>query len=471
MSIEQRTALSEAGRKLVHIAFGLGAFFLPFLTWPQALLLAVAAIIHNRFILPIWMGRQIARDPRGHDPGILIYPVVVFFLILIFRDQLWIAAVCWALLAFGDGCASLVGRNVPSRPLPWNRGKSVAGLLAHMAAGIPLALVAGWWNGASAGFLPWPLIIVIGGVVAALVESFEPGLDDNLTQTAASAFSVALLSAWVRVPALVVSATAASWLVINLLLAVVGYYGRAVSTSGAIGGVILGSCLILWGGWPIYVVLLLFFVIGSGVTKLGWREKKTLGLEQESDGRRGASHAFANAGTAALCMLAVASTEVSPGLMWLAAVASLATATADTTGSEIGQWIGRRAFLPLSLRRVVRGTEGAISVEGTMAGAAAGFLVAACGMLLLAWKGRAFETVSFNAGLQHAAAAIVSPTIWQGIAIAGASAVLASYGESIVGSWNRGRSLRIPNGVMNFMNTLAGAALALALAFALGYEI
>jgi len=50
-------------------------------------------------------------------------------------------------------------------------------------------------------------------------------------------------------------------------------------------------------------------------------------------------------------------------------IAALATATADTTASEIGQLVGRRAFLPLTLRRVPVGTEGAISLEGTLAGA------------------------------------------------------------------------------------------------------
>src|ERR1051326_5402891 len=56
-------------------------------------------------------------------------------------------------------------------------------------------------------------------------------------------------------------------------------------------------------------------------------------------------------------------------------VASLATAAADTAGSEIGQLLGRTTFLPLSFRRVERGTEGAISLEGTLAGIVAAVAV------------------------------------------------------------------------------------------------
>lgn len=462
MGIEQRVARSEGGRKLVHIAFGLGAFALPFLTWPQALVLALVAVVHNWVVLPLWMGKGIARDSRGTDPGIIVYPIVVFLLILIFRDRVWIAAVCWGLLAFGDGCASLVGRNIPSSPLAWNRRKSVAGLLAHMAAGIPLAMVLAVWTGTSGELVPWPVIVLAAGVVASLVESLDIGIDDNLTQTAAAAFTAGFLAEWVRLlPAAAVEGSEWIWLGVNLLLAVLGFAARSVSFSGAAAGVVLGSCLILWGGWQIYVVLLLFFIIGSAATRLGWREKQSLGLEQEKGGRRGASHAFANTGVAVLCMMATAVTDVSPALMWLAAVASLATATADTTSSEIGQWIGRRAFLPLSFRRVERGTEGAISIEGTLAGAVAGFFVAACGMSLLGWT---IPALAMDAGL-------FPRVVWQGIAIAGLSAVIASYAESIVGSWNRGRADRIPNGVMNFLNTVAGATAAIALAFTFGYPM
>src|SRR5207253_3431555 len=82
-----------------------------------------------------------------------------------------------------------------------------------------------------------------------------------------------------------------------------------------------------------------------------------------------------NVGMAA--MLAIVASMSNDGVrFWLAAAAALATATADTTASEVGQWIGRRTFLPLTLRRVPVGTEGAISIEGTLAGIVAGFVVA-----------------------------------------------------------------------------------------------
>ena len=53
---------------------------------------------------------------------------------------------------------------------------------------------------------------------------------------------------------------------------------------------------------------------------------------------------------------------------YLAAIAALAEATADTLSSEIGQAIAGPAILITSLRRVPPGTDGAISLAGTLAG-------------------------------------------------------------------------------------------------------
>src|SRR5206468_10192232 len=130
----------------------------------------------------------------------------------------------------------------------------------------------------------------------------------------------------------------------------------------------------------LYVAVLTFFIIGSGTTALGYRRKAKEGLAQEKGGRRGAAHAFANVGVAAICAIACwRGLGLVPLFM---GVAALATAAADTAGSEIGQLLGRRAFLPLTFRRVERGTEGAVSLEGTLAGLIASLLVAVAGVAI-----------------------------------------------------------------------------------------
>lgn len=460
IQLDGTRARNEALRKLIHIAFGFVALSLKYLTYGQALALAAAAIVHNAFVFPLVFGRYVSRRERWSDIGILLYPVAVFIVIAIFRDEyVHIAAAAWCVLAFGDGCASLVGRNFGKRKWPWNRDKSVLGTVAFIEAAIPAAYAICLFMPPPRTLLPLFLNVTVAVLVAALIESLPTRIDDNLTVT----FTAALTLWWMEqliVPTLpALSAATMSWLVANLALATLGYFGRSVSVSGWLGGIVLGSLLIVCAGWPVYIALLAFFVIGTSATKLGYSAKAKDGLAQEKGGRRGFSHAFANVGVAALCAVTALLTDLPTGMLWLMAIASLATAAADTTSSEVGQWIGKRAFLPLTFRPVPRGTEGAVSVEGTLAGALAGGVVGALGVAAMAWRsGR--QVAPLDEGWARLAAAWNYPLFWTAIGVVALAAFVGSYTESIIGSLYRDKEKQIPNGVLNFLNTAIGAAAA-----------
>lgn len=441
-------ATNELLRKSLHIAFGFGAFALKWLSWEVAAMVCVAAIVSNWLVLHRLVGRGVSRHERGYDEGIVFYPVAVLLLILVFRHQLHYAAIGWALLAFGDGVATLAGKAIRGASLPWNRDKSWAGFIAFFVVGSAMAIAVAYWMDYRE-----PVVVLIAALAAAITESLALGIDDNLAVPFAA--SVALVIAGIEViqPFSVWPQTT-TWLIVNGVLAIVGYFTRSVSFSGAIGGWVLGAILILGAGWPLYVALLAFFVIGTAATKLGYARKARVGLAQEGGGRRGFSHAFSNVGVAAICAVAVSrlarsmhsSTVEIELLPMFMGIAALATAAADTTASEIGQLLGRRAFLPLNLRRVPVGTEGAISIEGTLAGAMAGFLVALAGAAAV---GQLFgDIVAFS-----------SDYVWGMVLLLTLCAFAGSYLESVAGSWNRKRISPVPNGVLNFFNTAAGALL------------
>ena len=56
-------------------------------------------------------------------------------------------------------------------------------------------------------------------------------------------------------------------------------------------------------------------------------------------------------------------------------IAALAEATADTLASELGEVLGGPPFMITTLRRVAPGTDGAISLAGTVAGTCAAVVV------------------------------------------------------------------------------------------------
>jgi uncharacterized protein (TIGR00297 family) len=419
---------------------GFGALALARIPWRWAALICAAAVIGNWLLLHRLVGRRVSRHARGWDVGIVLYPFAVMVLVIVFNWHIEIAAVAWALLAFGDGFGTVIGKRMPLAPLPWNRAKSWGGLAAFILFGGIAAFAIARYFGA-----PHDVAIAAAILVSAIAESLPLGIDDNVTVPFIAA---AILAAMAIKPIVSIAAPppiAWPWIVVNTVLAILGYALRSVDLSGTVAGWLLGCVIILGGGPPLYVALLAFFILGTLATKLGYARKSREGLAQEKGGRRGAAHAFANVGVAAIC--AIACWRGLGFVPLFMGIAALATAAADTTASEIGQLFGKRAFLPLSFRRVERGTEGAISVEGTLAGIVAGFLVAIAGTAMAAHHYRPGFIGSVAIYKSHV---IIVLTL---------CALVGSYLESILGSWNRRHGSPIANGTLNFANTMFGAFL------------
>jgi uncharacterized protein (TIGR00297 family) len=434
----------ELARKVVHMGVGALAFALRWLgpLWGAAC--ALGACLFNLLLLPRLGGRRLWRDHEqaaGRSLGILLYPLSVLVLILAFWRRLEVAAAAWGILAFGDGMASVVGMTVGRAKLPWNPRKSWAGSLAYWLFGTAAATALLVWTVPGRVDPRFALAAAAAAtLLAAALESLPQGLDDNLGVPMVTAlFLLGLLLTAGRWDAFWAGGAASRLAVgaaVNLVLAVAGYAARTVDRSGAVAGLLVGTAIWACLGWRGYLLLLAFFVLGSGLTKLGYRAKLAAGTAQERGGRRGARHALANAGVAVACALFAATTAY-PLLYTLAFAAAFATAAADTAGSEIGQLMGRRTFLITTFRPVPRGTDGAVSLEGTVAGILAAAVVAGLGVAL---------------GLFP----------WVGGALVVAAAFAGTVIESVVGATLEKRAL-LDNEAVNFLNTLVGALIAAAL--------
>ncbi|MDE3200591.1 MAG: DUF92 domain-containing protein [Acidobacteriota bacterium] len=139
------------------------------------------------------------------------------------------------------------------------------------------------------------------------------------------------------------------------------------------------------GMMPILAVALLTHL----ATRLGRARKEELGIAEAKTGRKAAQVA-ANLGLAALAMSPVVQVLLADadwfpkswlgtGVIFAMGLAALAEAAADTVSSEIGQVLGGTPRMITTLRAVEPGTDGAISVMGTLAGAGAAIVIAAVG--------------------------------------------------------------------------------------------
>lgn len=128
---------------------------------------------------------------------------------------------------------------------------------------------------------------------------------------------------------------------------------------------------ILWGclGWRGWLAVVAYLAAGSLVTRIGFRDKQRRGLAEARGGRRSSANVWGSAATgAALALMIGAGLEPKQVLM-AGFCASFAAKLADTFGSEIGKRWGGQPRLITTLQPVAAGTEGAISLEGTVASA------------------------------------------------------------------------------------------------------
>lgn len=167
-------------------------------------------------------------------------------------------------------------------------------------------------------------------------------------------------------------------LLVTGAFAVAAYLLAMISLGGAFGGLVVGTLVYLSLGWPGFGVLALFVVGASVLTRLGYSIKSGRGAAEAGRGRRGWRNALANCGVAVV-LAALAALTGRPEVLTAAFVAALAAAFADTAESEVGTLSGRRPVLLSSLRPVAPGTDGAVSLTGTLAGLAAAALAAGFG--------------------------------------------------------------------------------------------
>jgi len=174
-------------------------------------------------------------------------------------------------------------------------------------------------------------------------------------------------------------------LVITLAFAIFARVLRGVTLSGAAAGFLVTLILFVANGVSMFGAVLLVFVLTFIATRFGRQRKRSLAIAERPAGRD-AAQVLANVGCAAL---AAAASVLTPWhVVWLAgSIASLAEAASDTVSSEIGKAMAGTARLITSSQIVPAGTDGAISLPGTVAGVAAAAAVGleafATGMLSL----------------------------------------------------------------------------------------
>lgn len=209
-----------------------------------------------------------------------------------------------------------------------------------------------------------------------------------------------------------------------------------LTLAGSFTGTVIGLLIFKGAGLACFIMLTLFFVLGSAATKWQRGKKALMNTGDVRDGRRTAWQVLANGGVAAILSAFALWQPGYLAIVQLMIAGSFASATADTLSSELGTVYGRRFYNILTLKKDTRGLDGVVSLEGTLIGIVGAFAIAVVYTLFYGW----------NVLL-----------LW--IVIAG---FVGNVVDSVLGATLERKKL-MGNNVVNFLNTLAGAVACLAL--------
>ena len=236
-------------------------------------------------------------------------------------------------------------------------------------------------------------------------------------------------------------------LVVNGVLISLAQRTPLLTAQGWIHAAALGT--MLWGsvGWRGWLAVVVYLVLGSLVTRIGFSNKQRRGLAEAREGRRGPENVWGSAAVGAGLSLVLAASP-QDAIFWrqlllIGFSASFAAKLADTFGSELGKRWGRSTLLITTLRPVAPGTDGAISLEGTMASA-----VGSVVMTLALWWLSSPELPLIPNAMAAGVVMVVG--------------LLATLAESVLGALVQNRVGWLSNELINALQTLLAAVLAIA---------
>ncbi len=455
--------LAELRRKAAHAAAFWPALLLPWLSPLQALGVTAALLLMNLFVLPRAAPGLYRAEADGMGAlEIILYPAALCACVAAAGyppggKPAWYLPLgaAWFALACVDSAIGLCCRAFPGGPcLPWNRRKPVAGVLLGCALAALPAMALAHWAIHPQGAGAWAGIGIVF-LAAAAAETMWFGVADNVIVP----FTVCVLLPLVPNPlwlggegwakgawagsAFWPGTTGNAWIAaIPAAFGLSAWAARLLTPGGALAGALMAFLLMRAEAW-LFAFLAGFFALGNLATRFGFARKRALGIAEARGGKRGAAEVFGAMGMAAwmtpLVHLARADGDVTPAL--LVAVAPLAAKAFDTVSSEIGKAVGGTTISLRRFRVVPPGSEGGVSLAGTLAGMGAAVLMAA-GVVPLGWGS------------------------WGEAGILAAIALIANVFESYWGEYAAGRGLN-QGPHANVLMTLLAAVLAW-LAFAAG---
>jgi uncharacterized protein (TIGR00297 family) len=240
------------------------------------------------------------------------------------------------------------------------------------------------------------------------------------------------------------------------VLSALAYRRNVLTWDGSLAAFVVGMIIGIFGDVT-WLFLLLFFLLSSFLaTRYRFALKQAMGVQEGVRGERRAANVLANG--AALMAVAVASLvlrtqlpKVASGVIFLSA---LSVAGADTLASEIGV-LSRKTYLITNGKPVSPGTDGGVSLLGTLCALAAALYTSVVGWFVLSYAATSYGLIP---SMPSSPAYLVIPL---GIGFLGCQI------DSVIGATLERRGV-VNKKTNNLVSTASGAILAYLILLAAG---
>ena len=355
----------EISRKIIHVFVGNWILISPFFEN-----IFVAAGIPFSFIIINFLSVQynlipsMERKGDKRSYGTVYYAISLFVLTIVahFTGMWTISIIGVLIMAYGDGLAAIIGEKYGRNSLKIEKSKTVQGSLVVLGFAVLIAFIVAIVNNPTFSLKTIFInlaIAVLTGIFAMYIEISGKNGFDNISLPIGSGIFAGLLIhhfSWMQVAIVLFSA----------LILYLAYRRNSISLNGATVAILVAQSLYVFLGLKVYLSLILFFILGTIVSKINNSNKKEYKTKIMKFHARDWKQVFANS-LPAVVLAWISYFNPNPKYALLS-IAVFAAANADTFSSELGKLSGSRVFNILNGQTLPKGLSGGVSIPGLFAG-------------------------------------------------------------------------------------------------------
>ena len=373
---------TEYARKLVHIALGawpfIGFYYFPNL-W-SLVSIPVFFVFANYMVKRYNLLPFMERTDSGLGTVWYALALSVVMAIGYVTGFHYISYISMLVLALGDGLAAVVGTMFAKNKLviageTFNKSRIGSCTVFFITAGISLTFYP------TATFAVGLFVAIFLGCIAMALECFSTEGYDNLFLPFGIAMTLLALEQTAIFTVVVLAAA-------TMLLLVGAYAKRSLQVNAVSTAYVAGMVIYVLGGGIPYLALIVFFVLGSVLSKVENQRKLVAEDLHAETGTRGVMQVLMNTMPAIIAMVVTRLLNFPEHLVQIFGLVAFAVSAADTFASEIGMLSKGRTISIITFQPVQQGMSGGVSLLGSVASVVGASCIALIGGVI--FGGQAF---------------------------------------------------------------------------------